>query len=258
MALTDSLAAYWALNEASGSRSDSVGSETLSDNNSTGSTTGIISTAASFVTANSTFLDRASDATLQTGDIDFTVQAWVKLTDKATVYSFVSKRDQNASGKGEYLLWYNSFVDRFQFIVYNNDEADQLSVDADNLGSPTAGIWYLVHGWHDSVNNLIGIAVNAGTADTSSYAAGVAASASAFSIGAKETSFNHDCMNGAIDEVGFWKRILTSGDRTQLYNGGAGLAYPFSAGGPDYVPFIVSPTTNLGQIFWIVTPSPGP
>jgi hypothetical protein len=35
-------------------------------------------------------------------------------------------------------------------------------------------------------------------------------------------------FNGAIDEVGIWSRALTSTEGTQLWNGGAGLAYPFS------------------------------
>ena len=30
-------------------------------------------------------------------------------------------------------------------------------------------------------------------------------------------------MNGRIDEVGIWKRVLTSDERTAIYNGGAGL-----------------------------------
>ena len=33
-------------------------------------------------------------------------------------------------------------------------------------------------------------------------------------------------MNGIIDEVGFWNRELTSSEVTDLYNSGAGLAYP--------------------------------
>jgi hypothetical protein len=35
---------------------------------------------------------------------------------------------------------------------------------------------------------------------------------------------------GDIDEVGIWSRVLTSTEVTQLYNGGAGLQYPFTNG----------------------------
>jgi len=36
-----------------------------------------------------------------------------------------------------------------------------------------------------------------------------------------------EAFNGRIDELGIWKRVLTSTEVTQLYNSGAGLAYPF-------------------------------
>lgn len=34
---------------------------------------------------------------------------------------------------------------------------------------------------------------------------------------------------GAVDEIGFWSRDLSSSEVTQLYNAGAGFAYPFVA-----------------------------
>lgn len=37
-------------------------------------------------------------------------------------------------------------------------------------------------------------------------------------------------FDGVLDEFGVWERTLTSDERTALYNGGAGLAYPFSTG----------------------------
>ncbi len=39
--------------------------------------------------------------------------------------------------------------------------------------------------------------------------------------------------NGSIDEFGFWKRVLTSQERTDLYAAGAGLTYPFDGSGID-------------------------
>lgn len=40
--------------------------------------------------------------------------------------------------------------------------------------------------------------------------------------------FNGYGFNGRIDEIGVWNRVLTAQEVTQLYNGGAGKAYPFS------------------------------
>ena len=40
---------------------------------------------------------------------------------------------------------------------------------------------------------------------------------------------NNNKFDGNIDEVGVWKRKLTSGEISALYNNGNGLAYPFTA-----------------------------
>jgi hypothetical protein len=37
-----------------------------------------------------------------------------------------------------------------------------------------------------------------------------------------------NCTSGLIDEVGIWSRALTGAEVTSLYNGGAGLQYPFT------------------------------
>src|SRR3989304_4743325 len=48
-------------------------------------------------------------------------------------------------------------------------------------------------------------------------------------------------MKGRIDDVGFWKRVLTSSERSLLYNGGVGLTYPFSgAPTPTRTPTVVA------------------
>lgn len=41
--------------------------------------------------------------------------------------------------------------------------------------------------------------------------------------------FNRYQMSDSIDEVGFWFRVLTLSEITELYNSGAGLTYPFVA-----------------------------
>src|SRR5262252_1520277 len=87
------LISYWKLDEVSGSRVDTKGTNTLTDNNTVTSTTGIINNAASFAAASSEYLSLASNATVQTGDIDFTITAWVKMTTKAALAGhIVAKR----------------------------------------------------------------------------------------------------------------------------------------------------------------------
>ncbi len=101
---------------------------------------------------------------------------------------------------------------------------------ADNFGVPSTATYYLVHGWHDSINDELGISVNAGIANTTAHSAGVFDSTSNFTMGRNDESLTL-YWDGLIDEAGFWKRVLTSDERTQLYNAGNGLAYPFVTGG---------------------------
>ena len=49
-----------------------------------------------------------------------------------------------------------------------------------------------------------------------------------FKIGASYNT-NANPYTGLLDEMGLWTRILTSGERTELYNSGAGITYPFTS-----------------------------
>jgi len=51
--------------------------------------------------------------------------------------------------------------------------------------------------------------------------------ASDFAIGARRDTAPL-YFDGRIDEVGLWKRVLTTAERTALYNSGAGVADPFA------------------------------
>jgi hypothetical protein len=225
MALTDNLVSYWKLDESSGVRADSHGSNNLTDNNTVGVAAGKINNAAQFVAANSEYLSHSSNSDLTTGDIDFTLQAWVYLDTKTVLRPFVAKYEFGA--EKEFVLHYNVVDDYFSLLV-RDTLGNTGFVNATNLGSPSTGTWYCIHAWHDSVNDQLGIAVNAGTANLNSHTDGVSTSTTA------EWQLGHivggdaTYMDGRIDEVGFWKRVLTSGERSQLYNSGNGLAYPFN------------------------------
>lgn len=218
---------YWKLDEVSGTRADSVGGQTLGDNGSVGSTTGVISNAASFNPTLSQWLSVASSATTQTGNIDFTIAAWVKLANTSTNRAVVSKYLITGNAR-EYEIQYTQSVNRFRFIVSPDGSSTGLGIaTADNFGGPSTGVWYLVIAWHDSVNDQVGIQVmNSGDANTTAYSSGVAVKAASFGIGAQSNASTF--MSGDIDEVYFCKNTVLSLDqRTALWNGGSGRTYPF-------------------------------
>jgi hypothetical protein len=225
MALTDQLISYWDLSEASGTRVDSVAASAnnLTDHNTVTGTTGPGSNNASlFTRANSESLSHIDNASLSVGDIDFTFCIWVKYT---TLNDFQTIGGQWESGvtQASWAIFQQDAPQKFVFSTTSNGSTG-VELASNSFGAATAGVWNFVLVEHDSVNNTKGIQINNGTLDTVSYSAGVFNSSSPFELGC----INNDgggFLNGALAMAGFWKRILTSGDKTQLYNSGNGLNY---------------------------------
>ncbi len=235
--LSNSLVGFWNLNETSGTRADSTTGSNLADTGSVGSAAGKINTAANF--SGSNYLSVADNARLSMGDIDFTLSGWVYMGDKTDNRTVVSKYDSNGVNQREYLIQYNLVNDRFQFFV-SSDGSSGASIFADALGSPSINTWYYVVAWHDSVSNTINIQVNNGTVNSSAYSSGVFNGTAAFALGSASQGIS-SLMNGRIDAVGVWKRVLNSVDRTTLYNAGSGLEYASLNASPSIN--IISPSS---------------
>ena len=228
--------AAWALDEASGTRVDQVGANDLTDNNTVGAAAGKFGNAADFEAANSESLTRAETADLTFGDVKFTLRAWVQLESKAAQGTIAAKWRSSGGSQREYLLIYSAAADRFQFLV-SPTGTGSASVSADNFGSPSLATWYLIHAWHDPVADQIGIAVNAGTANTAAHSTGVANTLGAdFGIGARPNPTPTEFFDGLIDDVvlldGY---VLDATERTEDYNSGAGVAFADWAGGGGFI-----------------------
>lgn len=228
MALTDNFLAFWELEEASGTRADATGrGNSLTATNSPANVSGKVGNAVQMNGGTFTALSRADNADLSGGDTDFTVGGWMYL-DSLTNMVLASK--YNTSGnQREYLLFYNqsdhATNNRFSWIVSSNGSAIT-TLDANNFGAASASTWYFVVAWHDSVNNQIGISVNNGTPNTSAYSSGVFDGTASFEIG--RLLFGTTSIYGAtarIDQVFFVRKVLTSTEITQMYNGGSGLSW---------------------------------
>ena len=230
--LRKQLACYYKLDESSGSALDAHAYVNLPAFNSPLFTTGRVNTAREFFASSSQFFGIGSLPEASPGDTDFTIQAWVKLASlpgSGQVFAIVSKWSAVAALK-EYVLYAynNGTTTRFWLSVWNSADTAGADVEATNYGAIPTGTWVYVQTWHDSVNNLIGISVNNGTPNTVAHSGGVYQYGGAdFMIGRYSGGSHFD---GAIDEVGLWKRLLTTDEKAALYNAGAGLAYPFQVG----------------------------
>ena len=220
--LTDGLIAYWKLDETGGTRDDQKGPNDLLDNNTVTQAVGKQGNAAQFTAANAESLSIADNADLSTGDIDFTLAAWIYFDNKADGWGAASKGGLGA-GNSEWEFQYNLGADRIQFTISVNGTAVAKSVNANALGSPAPATWYFVVMWHDASANTINIQVNGGTVDSTATGGNAPIDrAGAFRIGLVDGA---SYWNGRLDEVPFWKRVLTAQERADLYNAGAGNTY---------------------------------
>ena len=79
MSLLTDLVSYWKLDEASGDALDSHGTNNLTVNGSIGTAAGKIGSARDLESSGSDqYFSLADNASLSTGDIDFSVAGWVK------------------------------------------------------------------------------------------------------------------------------------------------------------------------------------
>lgn len=219
--LLTSLVAYYALESTAGTDATGRGN-TLTATNSPTTTTGKVGNGASLVAASSQYYTIADNADLSMGDIDFTIAGWVNATTLPAAATLFGKWNSTGGVGTPKEYWVGTLTTSVNFFVSSDGSAQTSKASAATLSTST---WYFVVCWHDSVNNTINIQVNNGTPDSAAYSSGVFDGVSPFRIGAMAGNVNFE--NGIIDEVGVWKRVLTAGERTSLYNAGAGITYPF-------------------------------
>jgi hypothetical protein len=213
--LLTGLVSYWKMDEASGTRNDSAGTNHLTSNNGVAQVSGKLGNAAGFTAASSQSLSIASNATIQFNDADFTYAGWVWFDDLTVSFQFPFVLGKGPNGSDEVELFIDGGTPTLAWRVNG-------SALVEKAFSGT-GAWLFFEAWHDHTNDLIGININNGTAVTGAFAGGITYSGGALYVGARP---NPD-LSGRVDGLGLWSRLLTSAERAALYNSGAGIDYPF-------------------------------
>lgn len=178
-----------------------------------------------FVAANSEYLSIADNVSLSAGDVVleiFTIIKAVSLPGAGATMGLVAKGAIGA-GTGEYALYIDNTAGtiRFKFSVRDTADTTTTTVTATTFGTPSIGINYFVHVYHDPTGNVIGIAVNNGTADTVATSGGVRNGAAAFEVG-RHSSGNY--FDGQVSQLSIFKHattLLTSAQRVYIYNNGS-------------------------------------
>lgn len=217
------LVSYWKLEEASGERADSYGTNHLTDHNGVGQAVGKVGDAAQFVGASNEYLSRADNASLSTGDVDFWGAAWVYLDSlPPNVFQILGKLELSAAG--EWNLQLRNDTGRFHFRLFNGGG---LVGNAEWTVSPTTSTWYHLCWYHDAAANQIGISMDGGAFATAATSGSPTDTAIDFTLGSFSDAlfFFYD---GRLDSVAFGKSppggiaAIIDEIRDSLYNNGDG------------------------------------
>jgi hypothetical protein len=224
------LVSWWKLDEPdSWIRKDSYGQNHLTPNNGgpvpnfDASLTNTVT--ARFFSGTAQMLSKSGNGSLQVGDIDYTITCWVRTQAINTQYPrFVVKGASDSTY--EYILYHYGPGDGVYFDVGVGDGTRVATAGGASLPSNQ---WNFLVAWHDSVADTVNVQVNNGSVISVHYS-GVAAvpKNGPFFIGGdyQGTGLSIGVFSGDMGDVGFYKRVLSSTERSALYNGGNGRSIP--------------------------------
>ncbi len=218
-AFLDNLEAHFKLNTGA-LTTDSQGSNTLTNNNTVTEETGILDVAGQFTAATTEYLSIVDNASMSTGDIDFTIAVWIYLDSIGTTRTIASK---GATNQYEWSIEISS-SDMISLRI--------MTTGGGNLGLATWGsalsadTWYFIVAWHDATANTANIQVDNGI-PVSGASTGPTDGTGSFFIG--RLGDVSRWTDGRIDSFSFWKRVLTSQERADLWNCDNALDHDFSA-----------------------------
>lgn len=216
MAITAPIA-YYKLDESSGNASDSVGSNTLTNNNSVAYATGIINNGADFGSTNTNkTLTNSSSLGIDSGNIS--ISAWVKRESSDFMFAV---NQQSATSDVSYKIKYESGIKAVRNIAGGAE--NQTTAQAISIST-----WAHVVLTYDG--STVRCYVNGGTPQTVASTGTGSGVTSKFTIGADNSSGGTDQFfwDGMVDEVGVWNVALTQDEINKIYNAGRGNAYPLT------------------------------
>lgn len=220
MALTDNIVSYWKLDEASGNAADSVGSNTLTNNNSVTYSAALINNGANLGSANTNkFLSNTGNLGI-TAQAAFSVVIWVKLlAEIASGQWDLFTLGDTATGQLRLIRYeYNAGTQRVNFYKGTTNLRSTIT-----LGTSTFHQLALTFDGTTLTGYIDGSSIGTSTPATTSNGE---TNFTAFGSG---DGLPSNTASSLLDEMGFWSRALTAGEVTSLYNGGAGIQYPFGA-----------------------------
>lgn len=236
MALIDSIQNYWKLDESSGNASDSAGSSTLTNNNSVTYNTGVINNGAYFNGSNQYLSGTIAD--IDSYASGWSTAGWVYWSSSTSSQKWFFAIPESA-GWGTCLIGNkDGGVGSGYTFVYKIGTGTASEYGVDSGATIPVGNWFHVAMTLES-GGVRRLYLNGTQVHTHTRGNPNNNSANIRLGGYGGGSY---MWNGRQDEWGVWGRTLSASEISELYNGGAGLQYPFT------LPFSGSPILHHLQI----------
>jgi hypothetical protein len=218
----DGMAAYWELNEASGTRYDSFGLNHLTDTNTVGTSATAISVASADL-ENSTHeqLECEHNANVSPSGA-FTFGAWVRAESLGATAGIGGK---NVPG-GDLRSWNLTAVSGVPRFSVAQSGTSSPSAFVDSSITMSTATWYFVAGVFDPDNNLLTVYVN-GTVNTAAVAFDSVFNNTTviFTLGRGSSTTNGTRWDGLMDEAFLYSRALTTAELDWYFNSGTGRSF---------------------------------
>lgn len=203
------------------------GNDLADTNASVPQITGKLAFGAGFNAVGTRRLERNHTADLAFGPgVSGSVVCWVKLNSLAANQAILGKFAA-AAANSEWDVIFNVATSRFRVRVVPVGPLAQVNLDLNTFGAPSTAIWYMLALSYDSASKTLSGSVNAGAEDSVVLGNDIQSSpAQKFAIGSRADNAAIP-LDGDVDAVAKWSRVLTSQERTDLWNGGVGQEHPF-------------------------------
>lgn len=205
---------FWKLADVNAS----IGTNNLTNVNTTTFSAGHIGNAATFVRTSSQALTHASGTDLRFGHINWTVAAWFKRTSTTNAQYIVAK--SSGSG-GEFHIRGTASAETIGIAVYNGSSTAVASFSGVAAAN---NAWHLIVVWYDpnvGANGTVYYALDGGATQSTAASANPGVSADVLSFGGLAAGASG--LDGQVDAVCFTRAAIPSADQlTAFWAGGAG------------------------------------
>lgn len=221
MALTDDLVSYYEFDADGG---DSHGANDVVEAGNGGDfVSGHIGNA--FQPASGGYLQDTSPSNIDlTGAGGGTLMAWFNRSGAPGINEGLFGKASSGVGRDFFLLC-PSANNRIRFHCVNSDSSDTVNLEETGAALANDGTWYLVFAWFDPSSNLCKLQLNNGTIRSDTLTGTPRNTSTTLMISADNNHSFLGAWTGQIDDLAFWRRVLTDEERDWLYNSGAGRTY---------------------------------